>query len=682
MKTLTAVAASMCLCLLTADAFGQTVIESGRESEILALFTPYALASDVVENWQLRHVSIQTRTVDCQLVGPAGAHAVLRLAHPERAPKGAEKSGSFWLRRMDSSGKGEAALAALAAAVHANDAGRFWERVAVLPVATKRIRLGGEWGHWRALLQELGRDGLLWVALALIFLVLAARRTLRGAETHVAVALVAIVGVGLLARLALSPHSPLGAWIFSRDMQLTHHVWRGPLLFAFATGMETSIGKFDVMSGLNMVSAVATPIVVFIHGRLLLGSLRLGLVAAGLVAVLPIHVRFAASEVSFVPSILLSSLLFAVVHMAMRERSRAWRWSAWAALVPLIAGVLIVRPLNYGFIPLLVFVVWFLVPAEVSRRSRQVMTAVLVSVSGFLFFTQFVGMYGHNIEEGSSVSVLLRGVFALFSPTDNTLIHPWVTPPVFLLLAVIGGIVSWRSGRKMLVGFLLAWLLGFFLTHAYVLPGNVAMQARYHLHLVVPSVFLAALGLEVLWDRRPRLAWGAGILLLFSPVIHADFIQDLDFNELREHAFIAEQAPAIPDGCTIYEYVGGLGEQESRFRRAGLVLSERGREQRFRLRPIAAPDPSDALLSAELREELRDPPTCAYLYEGLPCWSEKELGAPIAPVCSALRDAVPSEQVAEVRFPSRVYDPSLSRGFRHQALELRFSLHRIVQQTK
>ena len=76
MKTLTAVAGWMCLCLLTADAFGQTVIESGRESEILALFAPHALAAEVVENWQLRHVSIQTRTVDCQVVGPEGAQAV------------------------------------------------------------------------------------------------------------------------------------------------------------------------------------------------------------------------------------------------------------------------------------------------------------------------------------------------------------------------------------------------------------------------------------------------------------------------------------------------------------------------------------------------------------------------------------------------------------------------------
>ena len=75
--------------------------------------------------------------------------------------------------------------------------------------------------------------------------------------------------------------------------------------------------------------------------------------------------------------------------------------------------------------------------------------------------------------------------------------------------------------------------------------------------------------------------------------------------------------------------------------------------------------------------ELQDPPPCAYLYEGLPCWAEKSEGAPIAPVCAALRDAVPSEEGAAIRFPSRVYDPSLSRGFRHQALELRYSLHRI-----
>ena len=80
----------------------------------------------------------------------------------------------------------------------------------------------------------------------------------------------------------------------------------------------------------------------------------------------------------------------------------------------------------------------------------------------------------------------------------------------FFLLLVFGGVAAWRSGRRARVGFRVAWRLGFFLTHAYVLPGNVAMQARYHLHLVVPAVFLAALGLEALWMHRPRLAWGAG----------------------------------------------------------------------------------------------------------------------------------------------------------------------------
>ena len=663
---------------ISSYAAAQTVIESGREDEVLQLFEPHVLSGEVVPGWQLRHVSIQERSVDCQLRGPEETTAVLRLSPLERAPEGAERSGSFWFERVDSSGAGAEALTALVKAVQGNDDGRFWQLVAAPPVATHRIRMGGEWGHWEDLLGELSRDGIAWFLAVILFLGILLRRVLRGTGLRVMWTLLAIFGLGLLVRLTLSPHSPLGAWIFSRDMYLTHHVWRGPLLLALSTSLETQFGKFDVMSSLNFACAVLTPLVVFLHGRLLLGSLRLGLLAAGMVAILPMHVRFSASEVSFIPSILFSSLLFVGVHSALRESVRTWRWVLLASLVPIAWGVLQVRPLNYGFIPLLLFIVWFLVPRDVPRNRRILVSGLLLAISGFLFVTEFLGQYGRNVEEGLDPFVLVRGIAALFTPRHNALLHPWVTPPAFLLLVMGGGVLGWRAGRKRLVGFLGAWLLGFFFTHAYVLPGNVAMQARYHLHLVVPAVFLAALGLEALWELRPRLAWGAGLLLLASPWIHSDFIEDLAFNELREHAFVMEQAAAIPDGCTIYEYVGGLGEQESRFRRAGLVLSREGRAQRFDLRPIADSPDSPEPLSRSVWEELRNPPECAYLYEGLPCFGEKEREESISPVCRALRDAAPNEKVAEIRFTSRLYDPTLGRGFRGSSPELQFSLHRIL----
>jgi hypothetical protein len=102
------------------------VIERGREAEVLALFSPYRLTSELAPGWALWNVSISATAIDVELRGRAGAEARVTLVQEVEGEL--ERSESFSIRRDDAARSGDARVAAdaLVTALRRNDRGGFW----------------------------------------------------------------------------------------------------------------------------------------------------------------------------------------------------------------------------------------------------------------------------------------------------------------------------------------------------------------------------------------------------------------------------------------------------------------------------------------------------------------------------------------------------------------------------
>jgi hypothetical protein len=181
------------------------------------------------------------------------------------------------------------------------------------------------------------------------------------------------------------------------------------------------------------------------------------------------------------------------------------------------------------------------------------------------------------------------------------------------------------------------------------------MQARYHLHLVLPFVCLAACGIEALLHRVRRWPVIAIVLayLAASPAIHLPFIRDVEFDDQREWAFVHALRPTIPAGCTIVEYAGEAAG--ARFTRVGAHVIDGMPQNPWTVVEL----PADA---SGVAARLQDLPACAYWYEGLPCWGHRPPGTAIAPSCAAVHELATLHEIDRLELVSRPYDENLGRA--------------------
>ncbi len=651
------------------------VIEAGREDEVRALFAPYTLTGEVTAGFRLMNVRIEATYIDCELVGPGDETASVRLEHPDYAEAPDGETASFAVRREASSEAGRRAADAVYAAIRDNDPGGFHRRRAQLPLPSVAQPIE------RLLANGWAIDGMVLCLLGLaLFLVLLGRELAKGSRTAL-YGVIGLTALGVLLRLTLSPATMLGAWPFSRMTTLMRLIWNGPGLAAALDQAEAQAYYFDVAIGVDLLFAIATPAAVFLHAKKLIDSERTALFAAVIVAVLPVHLRFSQSEVAFIPSLALSSFTFALVHVALKDESARFRVAATVAL-PLVAGLMFVtRPLNQIFLPLLLWTALYLSRRTVRLRPRLLVSALLVAIGVTTFVLEVQPRYSNEIVGGLTFATVTNGIRSFFSPLQNTLLHPWITPPVLSLLAVVGAWVTVRGPRPEREKgiFLVAWLVLFYVAHAYVTPRSIAMQARYHLHLVVPFVLLAALGFARLHARRRALFWAGAVYLLATPFLHLSFIRDVAFDDQREYAFVRDVAEQIPESCTVLEYTGeGAGEVDLRFDRAGAILDGRTERRRFVPLSIGAEAGAPDVLREEARALLETPPPCLYYYEGLFCFARKNPDEPIAAACEAVRRGAALDEVATTRFTPRIYDGNLAGNLGDRSEPITLTLFRVL----
>jgi hypothetical protein len=623
------------------------VLRAGREAEILALFAPYQLGSPILTGVSLWNVAIQRKKIEIELRMASGATATVWLLHPEdtSATEGALRSKHFsGVIRSAEEPEARAAAAALLAAVQRNDQSSLWEAPGVQRQGGAGLpRIKALVTEWRQF------DGLLVLAaLALLSAMLAARH-LAGGPRWQAALLLGLTAAGLAVRLAVAPVSLLGAWPWSRVWPSVSSVANGATL----EWLAQRHGQFDltdVTSWTHLAYATLMPAVLFAHGAFLLKDTRMGLVAAAAITFLPQHIRFSRAEDAFIPSLVLTSLAFASLHAWLRDESRIVRGLALLALPFLLYVGYQLRPLNIAFTAVYLLAIATLHPEQAPRHRRWIASLLVVAVA-LVIAPGYVGNNDTTLRSLlASPTWLLSVPLVLLWPPYFVLTDPRVTPPVLALLA-LGCIWKFHdSSDRRMVRFLCSWLLLFVVLHSVVVQET--MQPRYHMHLVVPFLLLAAMGGVRLWDRyagqamrRGRWAAAAGASVALAPWLHGAFIKDLSWVEQREYAFVLEARGLVPDGCTVLEYTPELPARDLRFQRVGARVGGEP-SQRFQARPLLAGD------SGGMLDELAGaPPACLYYYEGLSC-----MQAPSPEVCKGLRERLELEPQLRIEVPARYYD--------------------------
>lgn len=637
------------------------MLPGGREKDVLALFAPYTLGKEVAAGFALWNVSIEQQRILVGLREPGGREARITLVHPEddAARPDAPRSSSFVaVHGPAGDPAAEKAVATLLEALARNDQGGLW--IAPRPRAAPRSSgaapiparvaayAAGQWGDLDGIVALFG-----FVALATVLAV----RLTRDEPAWMRGALAAIVLAGAATRLSLAPVSFLGAWPWTRLWPNVRAVADGPVLEAIAARAGGPFYLTDVITWTNFGYAAAMPLVLFGHATYLLRDPRAGLFAAFAIAFLPQHIRFSRCEDAFIPSLVITSLSFALIHAWLRDPSRVFRIVAIACLPAALYTGYLLRPLNILFIVVYMAAVVSLHP-ETAPPVRRVLGLLVIGGMGALVFPVFLSTNEAGVRTALfSPRWLFDTGRAVLVPKLFVLTDPAVTPPVLVVLAVAGAILGYRAGERRLVLFLLGWLAIFTITHAFVMEET--MRPRYHLHLVVPFLLLGASAVPWLWKRKRAGVFVACGALLAAPLLHRGWIEDVGFTEMREHAFVQKARDLVPEGCTVIEYAGADAQaKELRFARIGERAGVRDRgKDRYRVVPAFAPGVSpEVKIEKPLEELLRDPPACLYLYEGLPCWSQKNADEAYASTCSELRQTLDAEVVMQSEVPLVIYD--------------------------
>jgi hypothetical protein len=669
------------------------VIVSGREDEIIELFSPHVLgdevAPDVAPGWKLHSFDIEVGTIVVWLAGSSESYAQLRFDHPGYGPRGAKQLTGFAVHVVEQPPGSEPAVAQLIALVDQNDGGRFWETDVVYAGEPREhpydIALFGS--DFFDQLDLWFRDGLVFLAFVTLTLLGLVTYVLRECPSWIRVALAAAVLLGALLRLWVSPEVGLDPWSYTRLIQPAGRIYHGP---ALALLHPEPVWLTETIVTSTLVYAVLTPLAVFVHARYLLDDARAGLFVAVLVAIMPLHLRFSHSDTAFISSITVSSMVFGLLYVVARAPSKFVGWFALLLLALPILLLYQLRPLNILYFPMLVATPFLSQALYADKRleqpTRVIVTLVVLSVLTFGWGVPTLLMgFGQQVSEGLSFKTLISAATVLFSPRFNVLLNPVFTPPGLTVLAILGGVDLWRRKRRWLLAFLVMWLLGVLAAHAYVLPGSPYMQARYHLQLLMPFMLLVACGLEAgirwLQDNRERKSWLAGrrydyvragglAYVLASPLIHLHGIRNVEFNDMREWQFVHGLREQIPAECTILEYTGQRAG--SRFARVGASIEQGVDRQRWQVVEILEMPVGEPELPPEARALLEDPPECLYWYEGLPCFAYKSPEQRKAPACHAIEGFVALEEVGAMSFESEPYDENLAHGLGNvSTIELR-----------
>jgi len=484
-------------------------------------------------------------------------------------------------------------------------------------------------------------DGVVLLGASAAGLALIARRQLRDEPRWVGATLVGIVLLGIGLRLALSLNAPMNAWAYSRVLWLSDAIARGFVFPAFAP--PEGVALVDLFSYTNLAAAALTPLAYFVHARYLFGQRESALAAALMIAVLPHHIRFSASDVQFIVSLLSSSLTFIAIYAALIERDRLFAYPA-IVLAPLLAlGTYYTRPENILFVVVDLAALLLYARNAVSRQRLVLVAGLTLAAGGLAFYHHILPKFGGTLHGAVGTQTLIWAFQIATSPRENTLINPSMMPTVVPVLAAAGAWLLLRQRAWLKLVLLGGWLGAFFVAESSVRPPSLAMMARYHLHLVTPFVLFAAAAAPALFAARRRWMVAAALAwLIAAPWLHKSFIQDVGYSEMREFAFLRTVTDQIQPHCEVVEFtpeVATSSRPTSKWRRLGTRATAGGLDETIVVVPMSEADATGTeSVTTTALTRLSDPAACTYVYLGLTCVGSRDPEREAeSPVCTTMR---------------------------------------------
>ncbi len=747
------------------------VIGPGQEGRVMALIAPWQEGAEVVAGWRLQGASIEAARACYVFAGaaevrvclvapdavadfagaanqralPGGAAAVVPAAVVGDAPGAAGVSTLLdAVAAKVSANAATAGLSALWRHVEArqavsgatNNLNRpllwlaAWMAWMVLAAPITFARLpGGRWSYgavlfalavpvWDALgdvvILPRPTDLLIWLPALLIWLTIAAARSIRTLPGGGWPYVLGVLGISAATRLTLPIDAPMTAWSYTRVPRLGSLATDSHLLTTIAHDLG-GLDFDDVQSALMRLVSIFTPLAILGHGRKLFGDARPALAAALLLAVSPHHLRFSASDVQFIPSMLWSSAAFLWLYQLLETRNGFNRLAQAALFAPLLWMSLTARPLNIAYAPLMLLAL-AMAAQMASWRWRAVVAAEIVVVAA-VAAADLVASSGDAVQSAFGLETVMGALKLLFDPDYNPLLFWRLTPPPWLLLIVLGaaaliagpwpGLPPSIARRRGL--WLLGWLVGYIALHGVVIVDEPMNNARYQLHSLPAMALLAGAGWWAIWlaltARRQAdqpaiwrfVAIGAlTLLLLAAPWLHQGAITDVDFVTMRERAFLRRARALAPKGCTAIEVQRGRDDGPTpRLPRVLRRIGGHGDDHlHWRVvdiqRWLEAGDPDDAnaanaanafsgapvgTLSADGLALLAAPPSCMVYFEGVTCAVGPGLPGR-DPTCAAVLASGKWGLLAEERFVARVYDSGLTEPFRRNGDDVALRLWR------
>ena len=653
------------------------IVPEGYEDRILALFQPIEFEGKIIENWVFDGLKIRSEHLEATLAGPKNERLTLTLAHPSTVKGNPDLNNACFAIETDmarASPGGKQAIRRMAEVLKSHERDCPWE----LP--EREIDLAGMWSFWSTLIFDfVYTAGILHYFVAcLVIFVLAFRRddSIR-TFSHARLWLLGAFVLGVVLRLTLVDPTPLGVNIY-QEPGIFSRLFDSLFFRQLSGEFSKPVYLHEWVFSATLAYAFLLPPAIFALARILFGDDRPALAAALLVAVNPNHLRFSASEVFFIPSITLAATCMALTAATLLSTSRIRRAVGLILLAYLSSFLVQMRYLD--ILHALPMAGLFLLPfARNVPHPWKIIVAGVALASTLGFGTWYLLNHSLAKIQGSVHSDLFANIFQGWTNLNyNTLLHPRITPPPLLLAAILGGGYLFRNHRMLLL-LLAGWIALFLSGHSIVLPDRVEMQARYHLHLVLPLCLLAAAAISMNFWKNKRVLAVAGLALLASaPLTHFGYIRDDDFNSIHEYRFLASLVEKLPEKAAVVEWRGSL-PQDSRFNFFGQRVQGGKNENKFEV-SLYTYDNADDIKSYRF-EESHDQTT--YYYEGLSCYYHKLPYRRIAPFCAAMHRCFSLDPVSSTTFDNRFYDENRRTNYNDDATQsLTLTLYRILGPSK
>ena len=416
---------------------------------------------------------------------------------------------------------------------------------------------GPAWASASATLELRPVDAVFFRLLQLLILILVGlgvravvrtRETFRGVTALERLALAAALLAGLVIRLLLlepvaihenyagMARATCAAQSFCHNATASHH-WASYAFYNLV--FAVSEARTPVLFAVNaLLGGGVLPLLVFFLGWRLLGRASTGVVAAWLLALLPLHARVSASDSFYtLAQVLLVAAVLAVVTLARARRGRLGR--------ALLAGVLTALAAQSSRVYGLVLVVAPLALAltidwrhDARPRARHLLVAAFTFVAASLVHWRDVIGAGSWAEGAVFLPGSVGEALYALGP-NNVYLDPLVTPPLVVVAWVVGaGVLLLGLGRgRRRDGWVV--LLLFLAFAAVFLPAdpegtNHPTRWRMQVNLAPAVALLGAAGL----------AWGARWMAGRAAIVAIAF---LVFATAGSHGNVAHEAllPAL-----------------------------------------------------------------------------------------------------------------------------------------